>query len=135
MSTLILTFLAAAAIGVAQAPAAAPSTAEELTTFAAALESCTAATARTPHPFVKTFTSEHTIKGETAGTCEYRQTMPGKMAMVCGLSAEGRKALAADVRKMAGGEMKGSSAGPQPAWAKECEIELPSGARQPMVKN
>jgi hypothetical protein len=60
--------------------------------------------------------------------------MPGKMTMVCALSADGRQALAADVRKMAGGEMKGSSAGPQPSWAKECEIELPSGARSPMVK-
>jgi hypothetical protein len=134
MPILFLTFLAAGAIAAAQAPAPAPSSAEELTAFAASLESCTAATARTPHPFVRTFTSEHTIKGETAGTCDYRQTMPGKMAMVCGLSVDGRKALAADVRKMAGGDMKGSSAGPQPAWAKECEIELPSGARSPMVK-
>lgn len=135
MTAAFLAMLVSATVtaGAAQAPA--PSTPADVAAFAAALESCTAATARTPHPLMASFTVEHTVSGEANGTCGYRQSMPGKMTMVCALSVEGRKALASDVRKMAAGEsMKGSTSALQPPWARECEIELPSGARTPFVQ-
>lgn len=110
----------------------APSTPAEVTAFAAALESCTAASARTPHPLMTAFVVDHTITGETDSTCGYRQTMPGKMTMVCALTPDGRKLLAADIRTTAsGGSMRGGTNRAQPGWLKECEIELPNGKRTP----
>lgn len=108
------------------------STPAEVEAFAKALEGCTAAKAATPHLLMKNFVIDHTIGTETAGKCDYRQTMPGKMNMICGFSADARKAFAAELRNMyAGGSMRGSSSSAGPAWMKECEIELPDGKRIP----
>lgn len=120
------------ATGSALAAAQALSTPAEVEAFAAALESCTAAKAATPHPLMRSFVIEHAIDGEKDKACAYSQTMPGKMKMFCAFSAEGRKGFAADLRTMAeGGPMKGSTAAAGPAWMKECEIEMPDGKRIP----
>jgi hypothetical protein len=106
----------------------------EVSAFVGALGACTEAKAATPHPLMKSFVVEHTIAGATEPGCNYRQTMPGRVAMVCVLSEEGRAALAADINLyVSGGAMKGSSSGPQPAWWSECELEMPDGKRSPMA--
>jgi hypothetical protein len=126
--------VAAAGVLASQSQTPAASSPAEIEAFSKALESCTAATAATPHPFVRTFTIEHTVGRETDGKCDYRQTMPGKMTMVCGLSAEGRRQLAAEMRTMAtGGSMRGSTSAAPAQWMKECEIETASGQRSPAV--
>jgi hypothetical protein len=99
--------------------------------FAEALIGCTVATHQGPHPFVKGFTIEHAIAGETDGRCDYRQTMPGEMRMECRLSADGRAGLAAEFRDQAEGRMSGGT-GTQPAWTGECEIVTKDGKRMPM---
>jgi hypothetical protein len=105
----------------------------EVGAFVDALGACTEAKTATPHPLMKSFVVEHTIAGATEQGCSYRQTMPGRMAMVCALSETGRKALAADISVYAtGGAMKGSTSGPQPAWWGECELEMPDGRRSPL---
>jgi hypothetical protein len=56
------------------------------------------------------------------------------MTMECAFSAAGRKAMAAEIRKLAdGGSLTGGTSQAQPEWAKECEIVTASGARSPMV--
>jgi len=108
------------------------STPAEVGTFAAALESCTAATARTRHLLMPTFVVEHTVDGQKGGTCAYRQTMPGNMMMTCGLSETGRVELATEIRKLAeGGPVTGGTTMAAPAWFKECEILMPNGNRVP----
>lgn len=99
--------------------------------FAQALIGCTAATHEGPHPFVRGFTIEHAITGETDGLCAYRQTMPGGMHMECRLSVDGRAGLAAEFREQAEGRMGGGT-GAQPAWTRECEIVTRDGKRMPM---
>ena len=107
----------------------------EVGAFVAALDSCSAATMRGPHPLMKAFVIEHTITGDANGSCGYRQTMPGKMNMVCALTPAGRKLLAADMKVMTtGGPMRGGTNQAQPEWFKECEIELPNGSRIPAVQ-
>ncbi len=104
----------------------------EVGTFASSLETCTAASARTPHLLMPAFVVEHTVEGEKAGTCAYSQTMPGNMTMTCALSQAGRTALAAELKTMAtGGSLKGGTSMTAPAWFKECEILLPNGNRIP----
>jgi hypothetical protein len=106
----------------------------EITAFVDALNSCEAATAATPHPLMRSFTVEHTITGAQSSGCGYSQTMPGRMKMVCTLSADGRKTLAAEISVYAkGGSISGSTSGSQPVWFSECELEMPDGKRQPMV--
>ena len=105
----------------------------EIAAFVEALNSCTAAKAATPHPLMRTFTVEHTVAGITATGCDYRQTMPGRMAMVCSLSPAGRKALATEISVYAkGGSISGSTSAAKPVWWSECQLELPDGKRQPM---
>jgi hypothetical protein len=129
--THVLTALVVSA-GTGLAAAQALSTPAEVEAFAVALESCTAARAATPHPLMRSFVIEHAVDGEKDKACAYSQTMPGKMKMVCALSADGRKGLAAELRAMAaGGPMKGSTSAAGPAWMKECEIEMPDGKRIP----
>lgn len=99
--------------------------------FAVALEACTAARHAAPHPFMKGFEIEHTIAGESDGTCAYSQTMPGGMRMECRLSDAGRRGLATEFREQAAGRMSGGT-GKQPAWTAECEIVTKDGARSPM---
>lgn len=118
-----------------QAPAAtpAPSSPAEISTFVEALQTCTPAKAATPHPLMRGFIVEHTIAGPAADRCDYRQTMPGKMAMVCALSPEGRKAMASELSVyVKGGTMAGSTSSAKAAWTSECQLELPDGKRQPM---
>ena len=104
----------------------------EASAFVAALDTCSASTMRAPHPLMASFVVDHTILGEENGACGYRQTMPGKMAMVCALTPSGRKLLAADMKVMtSGGALRGGTNQPQPGWFKECEIELSSGKRVP----
>lgn len=111
----------------------APSSPAEMATFVEALDTCTAAKAATPHPLMRSFTVEHTIAGLNAGACDYRQTMPGKMTMVCALSPEGRKVMAAEMSVYAkGGQMSGSTSAAKPTWWSECQLEMPDGKRQPM---
>lgn len=113
----------------AEAPAAGP---EADRAFAAALEACTAAEHRTPHPFVRGFTAEHRIAGEVDGRCDYEQSMPGGMRMTCSFSAEGRKAMAAEFRAQAEGRMSGSTAETK-AWQQECTIHTADGKTLPMA--
>jgi hypothetical protein len=111
-----------------------PRTQAEVEAFSTALESCSAAKVATPHPFVRTFVIEHTVAGEKDGTCDYRQTMPGKMTLICALSADGRKGLAAEMKAMAGGgPMRGSTSAAPVVWMRECEIETADGTRMPAV--
>ena len=115
-----------------QAPQPTVSSAADVDVFAKALESCTAATVNTPHPLMKAFVVEHTITGAEKDKCGYRQTMPGRMKMICGLSTDSRKSLATDLRGMANAQsIKGSTSGVGPTWMKECEIEMPDGKRIP----
>ena len=105
----------------------------EIAAFVEALNNCTTAKAATPHPLMRTFTVEHTVAGLSAAGCNYRQTMPGRMAMVCSLSPTGRTAMATDISVYAkGGSMSGSTSAAKPAWWTECQLELPDGKRQPM---
>lgn len=111
-----------------------PSGSSEMEAFVRALESCTAATAATPHPLMKSFTVQHTIVGPTEAGCDYTQTMPGNMKMVCLLSAEGRHALSGEMRVyVKGGTISGSSSSAAPTWMTECQLESPTGQRSPMV--
>ena len=124
--------LGAAVIAVSAAAKQGVSSPAETSAFVAALETCTAATMRAPHPLMASFVVEHTISGDANGACGYRQTMPGKMNMVCALTPAGRKLLAADMKVLtAGGALRGGTNQSQPEWFKECEIELPSGKRVP----
>lgn len=135
MTSTLLTLLLAAGPATPQAQPVVPpvSGTAEIGAFVTALDSCTAAKAATPHPLMTSFVIQHTIVGSKETGCEYRQTMPGNMQMVCLLSVEGRKALAAELSVFAkGGTMHGSSSGPQPAWTNECEIEMPNGTRSPL---
>jgi hypothetical protein len=123
---------------VAQSPApAAPkvSSPAEMTAFITALGSCEPAKAATPHPLMKSFVVEHTLAGTTPAGCDYRQTMPGRMTMACTLSEAGRQALSADLGVyVKGGSISGSTSAAQPTWMSECELEMPDGRRQPMVR-
>ena len=124
-----------ALLALAQAPAAtpAPSSPAEISTFVEALQTCTPARAATPHPLMRGFIVEHTITGPAAERCDYRQTMPGKMAMVCAFSPEGRKAMASELSVYAkGGTVAGSTSSAKAGWSRECLLELPDGKRQPM---
>lgn len=113
-----------------------PSSPADTEAFIAALDACTPSTVNTPHPLMRAFVVEHTVSGEKEGKCDYTQTMPGKMTMVCRLSADGRKVLAAELKVMtSGGQMRGGTNTPGPQWMKECEIELPSGSRIPAVQD
>jgi len=117
----------------AQAPT--PGSADDVRTFADALETCKTGKVATPHPFMKSFVIEHTVTGDTDAACGYVQTMPGKMTMECKFTASGRKQMAAELRaSVAGGPMRGGTSMAQPEWAKECEIVTASGARSPMVR-
>jgi hypothetical protein len=132
---MMLNLLTVTLLAALQAPPATPtpSSPTEITAFVEALNSCTAARAATPHPLMRSFTVEHTISGPGTGGCNYRQTMPGKMAMVCALSPEGRKAMAAEIGVYAkGGPMSGSTSAAKPTWWSECQLEMPDGKRQPM---
>lgn len=111
-------------------PAAVPALADPAA-FADALAACTAATHQAPHPFMKSFTIEHAITGESDGHCAYSQTMPGEMHMACRLTADGRAGLAEEFREQARGRMSGSTKS-QPAWTRECEIVTKDGKRTPM---
>jgi len=130
-------FVAFTAALIAQTPPATqepkPGTPAEIEAFGTALETCTAAAVATPHPFMRSFTIEHTVTKEEAGKCDYRQTMPGNMKMICALSEDGRKGLAAEMRTMASGSMSGSTSAAPPQWMTECEIETASGQRSPAV--
>lgn len=132
---LILFALVLAAPALASEPTPAATAAAPAITdpagFADALEGCTAATHSAPHPFMPSFTIEHTITGEAGGGCAYSQTMPGEMRMECRLSESGRSGLAGEFREQAQGRMSGST-GAQPAWTSECEIVGKDGKRTPM---
>jgi len=111
------------------------STPAEVTAFIGHLDTCSPGTARTPHPLMTSFVVEHSVVGETDGTCGYRQTMPGNMTMVCALTPDGRKALAADLGAMAaGGALRGGTTRAPPVWMSECQIELQNGTRLPAVQ-
>ncbi len=99
--------------------------------FAESLDTCTPASHQAPHPFMKGFTIEHRITGESDGHCDYSQTMPGDMRMECRLTAEGRAGLVAEFREQAQGRMSGSTSS-QPAWTSECEIVAKDGKRIPI---
>lgn len=115
-------------------PATQPSGSAEVEAFVKALDSCTPATAATPHLLMKSFTVQHTIAGPKDAGCDYTQTMPGNMKMVCMLSADGRKALAAEMSVyVKGGSISGSTSAAQPTWTTECQLESPTGQRSPMV--
>lgn len=115
-------------------PAPQPSGSAEIAAFVTALDSCAPATVATPHLLMKSFTVQHTIAGPKDAGCDYTQTMPGNMKMVCMLSADGRKALAAEMNVyVKGGTISGSTSAAQPTWATECQIESPTGQRSPMV--
>ena len=108
----------------------------EATAFVSALDACTVSKMRAPHPLMASFVVDHTILGEENGACVYKQTMPGKMTMVCALTPSGRKSLAADMNVMtAGGAMRGGTNQAQPGWFKECQIELPNGNRIPAAQS
>ena len=131
---LLLAGLMAVSVGVAAQQQPPLGTAADVDAFAKALESCTAATVHTQHPLMKAFIVEHKITGTENEKCGYRQTMPGRMNMICGLSAAGRKSAATDLRAMASAQsIKGSTSAAGPTWMKECEIEMPDGKRIPAV--
>ena len=136
--TLTSVCVALTVVLVAQTPTGsqtpAPGRPADVAAFSAALEACTAAKVATPHPFMRDFIIEHTVTKEDAGLCDYRQTMPGDMTMICALSEEGRKQLATEMRNMAeGGSMRGSTSAAPAQWMTECEIETASGQRSPVV--
>ena len=111
------------------------STPAETQTFLTALDGCSTGKASTPHPLIPSFVVEHTVLGEKNGACDYRQTMPGKMTMVCALTPAGRRTLSADLKTMvSGGPMRGGTNAAQPEWTKECQVELPNGTRIPAAQ-
>lgn len=130
---MLAVLMAAPALAAEPAPAS-PAAAAEIAdpaAFAGALEACTASSHAAPHPFMKGFTIQHSITGETDGSCGYSQTMPGDMRMECRLSDAGRSGLAGEFREQAQGRMSGST-GQQPAWTRECEIVAKDGKRTPL---
>ncbi len=103
----------------------------DLAPFAEAVASCRPASHSGPHPFMKGFTIEHTIRGEVDGACGYTQSMPGGMTMECALSDAGREGLAEEFRQQAEGRLSGGTSR-QPGWTRECEIVDNAGKRSPM---
>lgn len=122
-STFVLTALLATS---APLPASEAGAADRA--FAERVAACEAASHQSPHPFMRDFTIEHAVTGETDGTCGYTQSMPGGMRMECALSEAGREGLAAEFREMAEGRMSGSSQ-EKKAWTGECEIVTADGKR------
>lgn len=88
--------------------------------FVQALQSCRSSTYDQPHPLVADFTVVHTVHGKDRDRCEYSQTMPGGMRMVCMLDAEGVAALVEAQRKwLAGGPLQASSSA---GFEQQCEF-------------
>ncbi len=103
----------------------------ELAAFAEAVAVCQPSNHAGPHPFVKGYTIEHAVTGETEGSCRYTQSMPGDMMMECALSSAGREGLAQEFRLQAKGQMSGGTSS-QPEWTRECEIVDKNGKRTPL---
>jgi len=131
----ILRYAALLAAALPLAAAAAqdpPAPGEDPAAFADSLEACEPAVLKIPHPLVRPFIITHTVQGVQDGRCRYEQTMPSDLTMECAFSEEGRKAMAGEIRKLAGDtHLHGSTKGPQPVWAKECEIVTADGKRTP----
>lgn len=109
----------------------------ELVTFADSLASCEASAATQPHPLMPSFTIEHTVVGmrEDEGGCEYRQSMPGNMQMICAFDPVMLDIFADELEQTGRtGEMAGSTES-LPAWMAACELETPDGKRTPLVAN
>ena len=107
----------------------------ELFEFAESLRSCEAASATQPHPLMASFTIEHTVVGESDGLCEYRQTMPGNMQMICAFDTATLEAYGDELEQSAStGEMSGSTSA-LPEWMSSCELETPDGQRTPLAGN
>src|SRR5690606_5459371 len=109
----------------------------DLVDFADSLASCEAATASQPHPLMPSFTIEHSVVGmrENEGRCEYRQSMPGNMQMICAFDPVMLDLFADEVEQTGRtGEMSGSTQS-LPAWMAACELETPDGKRTPLVAN
>lgn len=107
----------------------------ELVEFAESLRSCEAASATQPHPLMASFTIEHTVVGRTDDLCEYRQTMPGNMQMICAFDEAMLEAYGDELEQTAStGEMSGSTAA-LPVWMSSCELEMPDGQRTPLAGN
>lgn len=105
----------------------------ELLEFADSVRACEPASATMPHPMMPDFEVEHTVTGMNDGLCDYNQTMPGGMTMLCAFDDEARTAYAEELENWATtGQASGSMSGPQPAWASACEIETASGERMPV---
>jgi len=109
-----------------------PAPGQDPAAFADSLQACEPAVLRIPHPLVRPFITTHTVQGLQDERCRYEQTMPSDMTMECAFTEEGRKAMAEEIRKLAGDtHLHGSTKGPQPVWAKECEIVTADGKRTP----
>ena len=120
----------------AQAPAVIGTVVDPaLLAFAGELRSCAPATAAQPHPLMRGFTIEHAVTGLHEAMCDYSQSMPGNMRMVCAFDEAARTAYADELEHTATtGAMSGSSDGKQPAWTGACEIETAAGKRLPFGK-
>lgn len=135
LTTLLSIVLSLLAAPQSTQAAVSPSGTAEIEAFVKALDSCTPATAATPHPLMRSFTVQHTIAGAKERGCDYTQTMPGNMRMACMLSDASRKTLAAEIAVYAkGGTISGGTSSAQPTWMAECELVTADGKRQPMVQ-
>lgn len=104
-----------------------------LLAFADKVRACELATAEHAHPLVPDFTIEHAVTGRHGAVCDYSQSMPGNMHMICAFDETALAAFADELEQTATtGRMAGSSSGAQPVWTSSCEIETASGERLPM---
>ena len=104
-----------------------------LLAFAEKVRACEVATAEQTHPLVPGFTIEHAITGGREAACDYSQSMPGDMHMICVFDASTLAAYADELEQAATtGQMAGSSSGAQPVWTSSCEIETAAGERLPL---
>lgn len=125
-----------ACLAIAQATASGGDAAvdPDLLAFSERLRQCTLAATTQPHPLMHGFIIAHEVEGLRDGRCDYTQTMPGGMRMVCAFDDAARLAFADELRETATtGRMSGSTREAQPRWMTACEIETASGQRMPMA--
>ena len=116
----------------AAAPAHAEYSLDDARAIADALDSCKPSHVETDHPVMPDFRISHDILGMQNGRCVYTQSMPNNMKMICSFTSSGRKDAARLMRETAeSGHYSGGTSN-IPAFAKDCEVEMPNGYRVQM---
>ena len=114
------------------APVHAEYTAEQGRAIAAAIDSCKPGEFDTEHPVMPGFMIKHEIVGMQNGRCVYTQSMPNNMKMICSLTSAGRADAARLMRETAESGHYSGGMSNIPAFAKDCEVEMPNGYRVQM---